>query len=47
MAEKELFSELSVQHSAKVLDAGRARLREPVRDQIELRSVDLDALLSA
>lgn len=47
MAEKELFSELSVQHSPKVLDAGRARLREPVRDQIELRSVDLDALLSA
>jgi transposase len=45
MADKELFSDLSVQHSPKALDAGRARLREPVRDQTELRSVDLDALL--
>jgi|UniRef100_Q07HS6 transposase len=47
MADKELFSDLSVQHSPRALDAGRARLREPVRDQIELRSVDLDALLGA
>jgi transposase len=45
MAERELFSDLSVQHSPKTFDAGRARLREPMRDQTELRAVDLDALL--
>ena len=27
--------------------AGEARMREPVRDQIELRAVDLDSLIGA
>ena len=45
MADKELFSDLAVQRSMKRLDPGAARLREPVRDQVELRAMDLDGLL--
>jgi transposase len=41
-----LFPELPDQMKAQVFDAGRPRLREPVRDQIELRAVDLEALVS-
>ena len=41
-----LFGELPEQHEPR-LDAprGAPRLREPVRNQIELRSVDLDSLI--
>src|SRR5690349_15524733 len=43
----ELFDELSEQRAPRSFDAGKPRLREPVRDQIELRAVDLEALLGA
>jgi transposase len=45
MADEELFSDLAVQRSAKAVDAGAVRLREPMRDQVELLAVDLDGLL--
>src|SRR4051794_38930090 len=45
MADDELFSDLPNQTNAVAADAGKARLREPVRDQIELRAVDLEGLL--
>jgi transposase len=41
----ELFPHLSVQMNAPAVAAGNARLREPVRDQVELRAVDLDSLI--
>lgn len=41
----ELFPDLPKQPMAQATDAGEVRLREPVRDQIELRAVDLDALV--
>jgi transposase len=42
-----LFSDLPNQEQPPArVDAGRPRLREPVRDQVELRPVDLDALLA-
>jgi transposase len=47
MSSDELFKELPEQRSFRSFDPGKARLREPVRDQIELRAVDLEALLSA
>lgn len=47
MADEELFSDSAVQRSTKAFDAGAVRLREPMRDQIELRAVDLDGLLAA
>lgn len=47
MANDELFPELPTQAKDPVLDAGKPRLREPVRDQIELRAIDLEALVSA
>jgi transposase len=46
MSGKELFDELPEQRDARPLDAGKPRLREPVRDQVELRAVDLEALLA-
>jgi hypothetical protein len=46
MSGDELFRDLPDQVRAQVFDAGRPRLREPVRDQIELRAVDLEALVS-
>jgi len=45
MSGDELFSDLPKQTNARAADAGKARLREPVRDQIELRAVDLEGLL--
>ena len=47
MADDELFPELPNQSKDRVLEAGKPRLREPVRDQIELRAIDLEALVSA
>jgi len=47
MADEELFGALPVQMIAQAFDPGRPRLREPVRDQIELRAVDLDSLIAA
>jgi transposase len=46
MADDELFGDLLEQNVPKQGDvAGRPRLREPMRDQIELRSVDLDSVI--
>jgi transposase len=41
----ELFPYLPVQMNARAVEAGDARLREPVRDQVELRALDLDSLI--
>lgn len=43
----ELFDDLAVQVMPQTFEAGRARLREPVRDQVELRAVDLEGLIGA
>jgi transposase len=40
-----LFAELPEMAAARSVDLGAPRLREPVRDQIELRAVDLDCLI--
>jgi transposase len=45
MPDDELFDDLPEQTVRQALDVGRPRLREPVRDQIELRAVDLDGLI--
>lgn len=47
MAGDELFGELPDQARPQAADDGRGapRLREPVRDQIELRTVDIDSLI--
>jgi len=45
MAREGLFEDLPETAAPGAADAGAARLREPVRDQIELRAVDLDALI--
>jgi transposase len=47
MSDDELFSDLADHARARSPELGRPRLREPVRDQIELRAVDLDGLLAA
>jgi transposase len=47
MSGDELFDHLPEQAVPQVFDAGRPRLREPVRDQVELRAVDLDRLIGA
>ncbi len=47
MSGDELFSDLPQQTRARANDAGEPRMREPVRDQIELRAVDLEALVAA
>jgi transposase len=47
MPDDELFGDLPEQLAERSFDLGRARLREPVRDQIELRVVDLDRLIAA
>lgn len=48
MSKSGLFDDLPEQSAPKVPEeAGRPRLREPERDQIELRAVDLDSLLGA
>lgn len=41
----ELFPHLPVQMNARAVETGSARLREPVRDQVELRALDLDSLI--
>ena len=46
MAGEELFEDLPEQGSPKLAGPlGRARLREPVRDQLELRCVDIESLI--
>jgi transposase len=47
MAGDELFGRLPNQARPQAADGGRGapRLREPVRDQVELRAVDIDSLL--
>jgi transposase len=47
MADETLFGELPENEPVKAGWAGPPRLREPVRDQVELRAVDLEALLPA
>jgi transposase len=47
MSGDELFADLPVQKDERVTDPGQPRMREPVRDQIELRAVDLEALVAA
>jgi len=47
MPDEELFDQLPEQAAPQAFDAGRPRLREPVRDQIELRAVDLDGLIGS
>jgi transposase/ribosomal protein L34 len=44
MSGEELFPDLPIQMRREV-EAGRPRQREPIRDQIELRAVDLEALV--
>jgi len=46
MSGNELFDGLPEQKNARAFDAGKPRLREPVRDQVELRAIDLEALLA-
>lgn len=45
MAGDELFSDLSEQVNPRSSEAGKPRLREPVRDQVELRVMDIDGLV--
>ena len=45
MARDGLFGDLPERPAAEAKGAGAPRLREPIRDQIELRPVDLDSLL--
>jgi transposase len=45
MAGAELFGELPQQQAPRRDVAGEPRLREPQRDQIELRSMDIDSLI--
>lgn len=45
MTGDELFANLPVQVNARAVEAGNPRLREPVRDQVELRALDLDSLI--
>jgi transposase len=47
MPQDELFDDLPVQTISRTSDPGRPRLREPVRDQVELRAVELDRLIGA
>jgi transposase len=47
MADETLFGDLPESEPVKMGWPGPPRLREPVRDQVELRAVDLEALLAA
>ena len=47
MADVPLFEDLPENEPVEAGWAGPPRLREPVRDQVELRAVDLEALLAA
>src|SRR5215472_8178038 len=46
MSGDELFRDLPRQTDSRVTDPGRPRMRQPMRDQIELRAVDLEALVA-
>src|SRR5437868_11864913 len=45
MTGDELFAYLPLQMNARAVATGDARLREPVRDQVELRAFDLDSVI--
>src|SRR5688572_24964764 len=45
MAGEDLFGDLPESAAREARPGGRARLREPVRDQIELRAVDINGLI--
>src|ERR1700745_1424699 len=47
MADDKLFGELPEQSAPRTeaVPRGAPRLREPVRDQVELRAVDIDSLI--
>jgi transposase len=45
MSGEELFADLPMEAKTEASHPGAPRLREPVRDQIELRALDLDALI--
>jgi transposase len=47
MAGDELFGELPEQQTPRRENAGEPRLREPQRDQLEWRSMDIDSLIGA
>jgi transposase len=47
MAREGLFEDLPAAAARDRGDGGEVRLREPMRDQIELRAVDLDSLIGA
>ena len=47
MSGEELFDDLPEASGRRVAAAGIPRMREPVRDQIELRAVDLDSVIGA
>lgn len=47
MAGSELFGELPQQPAPRRDVAGEPRLREPQRDQLEWRSMDIDSLIGA
>src|SRR6187402_3062897 len=47
MSRETLFDDLPEAEPAAREWPGQPRLREPVRDQVELRTVDLEALLAA
>jgi transposase len=46
MSGDELFPDSAKQMKIRSFDTGKPRLREPVRDQIELQAVDLEGLLA-
>ena len=46
MADEELFGDLPLQQGPE-RGRGRPRVRAPVRDQIELRTVDINSLIGA
>ena len=45
MSGDELFSDFPQQANPRSSETGKARMREPVRDQVELRAVDLETLI--
>jgi transposase len=47
MSGEELFPDLPNQSRGQARETGKPRLREPVRDQVELRAVDLETLVAA
>ncbi len=47
MSRETLFGDLPEAEAVAREWSGQPRLREPVRDQVELRAVDLEALLPA